>query len=125
MVVAPPRGRNAEIDCLDGVPGRHLNRRLPAWDASRKVAAAGPPNRAADRPTRRKYMSSVNGPKWMTIVVVVVMLAGLTYIAHMSRQAAQAGASWEQSSRSSHHVTRVQGAIRETEQVLGATPAQQ
>jgi hypothetical protein len=68
-------------------------------------------------------MSNVNGPKWMTVLVVVVMLTGLAYIAHMSREAAQASAALEQDSASSQHVTRVDGAIREAEEYLGAASA--
>ena len=55
-------------------------------------------------------------PKFMAMVIVVSMLASIGYVAHTSRQAANAVSMQEE--LRSQHADRVESAIRQTEQCM-------
>ncbi len=62
-------------------------------------------------------MNGMSGPKLMTALVLVVMAATFLYVAHMSRQAAEATPALQEGAGT--HARRVNMAIRETEQYFG------
>ena len=61
-------------------------------------------------------MSGILSPKFMSILVVVVMAASLMYVAHTSRQAAEAMTVVNDAA--APHVDRLQAAIEEAEQSM-------